>query len=299
VSDGDDNATPGDPLVTRAPTKKTLRLRKQHSELVAKVRHKRRAIERLRDEGRQVVADLAERSTSLRAERRGYDQELHEAFEVIEGDPRMARADRQTVRALYQWLQRWGAISKRETPSSQPSSRDSAPEPSREVKALRPTFLRLASAYHPDKADSSAREQHTEIMKDINRAYSGGDASRLLELERTLDEGEAFAAAADEPQLESVVGALRTQLRDLSREMGDLRKHYEGAIALEFRELAKAGHADPIAAMVDELVAAFRDDEIALDDLLAGPDSPDGDDGWLDDVFAGARESLDRRGRSR
>ncbi len=274
---------------------RAVRLRKQHRELVAKVRRKRSALQRLGDEADRVARELAERSAPLRVEQRDLDHELHAAFDAIDSDPRLGRSERRAVRRLYRWLQSIGALSERIDDAPPPVATEEAPP----APAMRPTFLRLATAYHPDKTtDDAERERHTEIMKELNRAYRDGDVSRLLEMERALDGGDD-AAALDPVTLEQQVTALRSQLRDLSNQMSDLRSEYAGAVALEHRRLTEAGHQDPVGAMVDELRGAiaetrtlrdlvdqFRAGEIHIDELLAGPAPADDGDDWLTDMFA-------------
>lgn len=312
---GDDrDAEHGAPALVPAISKQRLaRLRKQHAELVAKVRHKRAAIERVQTEAPPIARDLGVRAAEVRAEHRAYDHRVHAAFEAALRD--RPRADRLAVRHLYQWLQSAGALSERAadpdrsprtTPELPPDERAAAP-----MRALRPTFLRLAAEYHPDKAgDDERRAAHTEIMKDLNRAYAGGDVSRLLELERSLGDESGAAAELAPATLESEVAALREQLRDMSHEMRQLRTHYPGAIVIEYRRLAQAGCPDPVGAIVDELrlaaaqlrrlcelVERFRDGDLDVDALYEGP--PEADDSWISEVFAAARQSRCARSGSR
>jgi hypothetical protein len=302
MAEGDDTDRDAPALVPIVSRHRMQRLRRQHGELLAKVRHKRAALARLRAEAEPIGRDLEARSASVRAEQRACDQHIHAAFAAIERDPRLRRADRAAARSLYQWLQSAGAISPghADAPSSAVAT---TAEPHR---ALRPTFLRLASEYHPDKTtDEDRRAAHTEIMKELNRAYAGGDVSHLLELERTLGDQ---AGAIDTPAtLESQVVALRAQLRDMSQEMRGLRAQFKGVMVIEFRRLTQAGCADPIGAIIDELrqaaaqtrrlldlVDRFRAGDIDLDELYDGPAPAPDDDGrarWLADVFAAAREA--------
>ncbi len=292
--------------LTRAHPKRLTRLRKQRRELEVKVRRKRSALERLRAEAETVSRELDARAVAVRASRQEADEAIHAAFASLAHDDRLARAERGAVRRLYAWLQTVGAITERgqhETPTASDASKP--PDPT-----MRSTFLRLASAYHPDKTtDAERRDRHTEIMKELNRAYRGGDTARLLELERSLSADEAVPAL-DEPSLERLVATLRGQLRELSRQMSALREHYRGVVALEHRRLTHAGCADPVAAMLEqlrraaadtrrlsELVTRYSRGEVELDELLAGPPSEGADDGWLAAVFAELREQSSRRRR--
>ena len=298
MASGDDDSG----AIARVPGgARVVRLRKQHSELVAKLRRKRRGLGRLRDEGEAVARELDTRTSAMRRERFGYDSEAHAAFETALRAPGLARSDRQAVRFLYRWLQRAGALSARATETADPVEDAPTAEPAA-APAMRPTFLRLANAYHPDKTtDPSERDRNTEIMKELNRAYREADVSRLLEIEQTLDDDTEQAAPLDPATLATQVAALRKQLRNMSREMSDLRGQYVGAIALERRRLSAAGDPDPVAVLVDEvrqvtaqtqrvrdLAQGFASGDVDLDDLFAGPPSDEHD--WLDDVFESARE---------
>jgi hypothetical protein len=292
-------------LVPVASKRRVARLRRQHAELLAKVRHKRAAITRIRTEAEPIASELSGRAAAVRAEHRGYDERVHAAFAAIERDLRLRRPDRLAARSLYRWLQSAGAITEAavDTPSA-PEDAAAAERAAEPHRALRPTFLRLASEYHPDKTtDDDLRVAHTEIMKDLNRAYAGGDVSHLLELERTLGDRADVTPAT----LDTEVAALKAQLRGMSQEMRQLRAQYRGAIVIEFRRLTQAGCADPIAAIIDqlrlaaaqtrrlaELVERFRDRDIDIDELYVGPE-PGDDGGWLAEVFASARQSRDAR----
>ncbi|MDD1475162.1 J domain-containing protein, partial [Dolichospermum sp. ST_sed4] len=62
-----------------------------------------------------------------------------------------------------------------------------------ESRKIRQTFLRLAEIFHPDKVkDNETQMTHTEIMKEINKAYQDGDLARLLEIERKYEVGETI-----------------------------------------------------------------------------------------------------------
>nr|MDJ0719696.1 J domain-containing protein [Prochloraceae cyanobacterium] len=150
-------------------------------------------------------------------EMEGLDSEIHSLFDEILTQRKLGKKTRKEVTSIYEMLQFMGQISPVESQeedededseldelfgleeeNSQESngtdggtqekdkkcslSPEDGPQSS---KQLRQTFLRLAEIYHPDKvSDPETQKRHTEIMKEVNRAYKEGDAARLLELER-------------------------------------------------------------------------------------------------------------------
>ncbi len=187
---------------------------------------------------------------------------------------------------------------------------DAAPEPTPDAppnqRDFRQTFLRLASIYHPDRAeDEDTQQQNTAIMQEINRAYKSGDFARLLELEQQQLGGET-------PEIDlSTDAEFKRECDRLTRENANLRDQYEG-IKAELRKLRnetqegmmltacrkaiKEGF-DPIEVMMDEIemeretiveirdfVRDFRDRKLTLEEFLAGPGpsmSPEAEDAML------------------
>lgn len=162
--------------------------------------------------------------------------------------------------------------------------------------SLRALFLRLAAALHPDKVqDEDEKATRTETMKEVTRAYREGDLARLIELGRRLEEeqpdepADVDDAAARCAALERTNLALRQQLRAVARALRDLRHSALGRLVQELRRRGRAEGGDPIASVVAEserdlamqerlrdFVRAFRDGDISLDELLAGPPQDDG-----------------------
>lgn len=170
---------------------------------------------------------------------------------------------------------------------------DATPDPPAHQRDMRQTFLRLASIYHPDRAgDEDTQAIHTEIMKEINRAYNDGDFARLLELEKQQQSGELDVTeleAGDDleracQQLERDNNTLREQYEGIKTELRNLRNNtQEGEMLKTYRRAKKVG-VDVFAQMAEEaqaeieymemmrdFVRDFRDRKITIKDFLKGP----------------------------
>lgn len=184
-------------------------------------------------------------------------------------------------------------------------------------QSLRGLFRDLATALHPDKVhDEDEKARRTEAMKEISLAYQDGDLARLLELKRFWLAGGAATTDGDEidrrtANLERTNSALRTQLKDLSQDLRELRRSPPARMLKEVRRWARdGGGQDPIAAMMAgaqaeldrarelrDCVLSFRDGTINLDAFMRGPPSmrteqPGDANGNEDDDIVALVESL-------
>jgi hypothetical protein len=139
-------------------------------------------------------------------------------------------------------------------------------------------------------------------MKEVNRAYRDGDVARLLEIERAWKAAAITAASLDEAErrcaaLERTNGELRAQLNRVTREEKSLRASEIGRLVIERN---RRGAPDPLRSIVKQgkeeierltqlrsWLRQFRDGEISLDELLAGPAMDDERDLELE-MFIGA-----------
>ena len=121
-------------------------------------------------------------------------------------------------------------------------------------RQLRKTFLRLAEIFHPDKVtDTQTQMHHTEIMKEVNRAYKEGDVARLLEIERSHSQLESLSLEeSDSNDLEKKCQRLKTenqllqkQYDLLKKELRLIRKTPEGAMVKDYRKAVVSG-IDPL-----------------------------------------------------
>lgn len=166
------------------------------------------------------------------------------------------------------------------------------PASPRRDRDFRQTFLRLASIYHPDKAeDDDTHRRNTEIMKEINRAYKSGDFARLLELEQQEEQDDIEDVSSVDSDLERECqrlerenSKLSDQYEGIKQELRDLRNNtQEGVMLKTYRKAAKDG-VDLVKELVDEaaedvemveeirdFVRDFRDRKITIQEFVDGP----------------------------
>ncbi|MFM6755062.1 MAG: J domain-containing protein, partial [Dolichospermum sp.] len=161
-----------------------------------------------------------------------------------------------------------------------------------ESKKVRQTFLRLAEIFHPDKVkDNETQMTHTEIMKEINKAYQEGDLARLLEIERQYEVGEAIDNNSEDDlsrrckNIEQHNQILKTQYEKLKQELKLAKNTPEGSMVADYKKAAKQG-VDPIELMLEtiesqtkivvdirDFIKDFKDKKITIKEFLAGPES--------------------------
>lgn len=134
---------------------------------------------------------------------------------------------------------------------------------------------------------------HTEIMKEVNRAYSEGDLARLLEIEKSYQSGKLISnenASASDLQrlckkLETDNQILKTQYDHLKQELNAVRNTPEGEMVKDYRACIKDG-INPVDEMLSQakkhlneiekirdFIKDFRDKKITIKEFLKGPAS--------------------------
>ena len=294
-------------------------LEREHRQILAKIRQKkgeqRRLAERIERALRELESVLRPAMDAL-AE---LDRAIHGLFAALLARRNQPKKVVAAIRRVYSLLQRSGVLSpapSRGAGGASAANEDDGddadetelseggvtsarrPDGSPEGQSLRGLFRRLAEVLHPDKAGPSAaedeKEQRTEAMKELNRAYQDGDLARLIELERTWLTGAQLAKvtplSSEEElarrcaQLEQTIAALRRQLDDIKQELKQLRRSPQAALLDELEEVARYKRRSPLEiwrAELDEqteelrairdFVVAFRDGEIPLEEFVAGP----------------------------
>ncbi len=318
-------ATAPTTALARAPLPQQLAaLQADRAWLLKQIRRKRTELDNFLEEMRFVFSSLLAHSAPFYEQLDAINAEIHALFAEIFASRRIRRRVKQQIEDLYLALQLKDIISPQsfeadeagtyedwedpegapegdrapseaDPPGSGPASSAApadaaAPAPQR---AFRQTFLRLASIYHPDRAeDADTQQRNTAIMQEINSAYKSGDFARLLELEQQQLGGE-------DPTLNlSTEAEFERECQRLVRENANLREQYEG-IKAELRKLrnqteegmlvatwrkARREGIDPLAAMLNELetsvevmtsirdfVQDFLARKISLKRFLAGP----------------------------
>ena len=296
-------------------------LEKEHQWLLKQIKRKRTELKNFVEQMRSVATQTFHRGAPVFQQLMEIDKEIHTLFEEILTGRKMGKKTRQYVLEIYQQLQFSGMVS----PKSMDEDEEESPEldelfetqegqenffqdfatesgeerqdffsestRNKDSKKIRQTFLRLAEIFHPDKVtDSETQMRHTEIMKEINRAYQEGDLARLLEIEQQQDAKEIIDSNSESDlsrkckKLEQHNEFLKNQYENLKQELRLAKNTPEGGMVADYRKAAKTG-IDPIEQMLTEVeeqmqmvqeirdfVKNFRDKKVSVKEFLRGPE---------------------------
>jgi uncharacterized membrane protein len=238
------------------------------------------------------------------------DEEIHKIFAEIFQDKKLNKKNKEKINDIYLSLQIMGVIHdpdseeeededqeldelfEDEEPTSEQQNLGGEEAPkNQQPRHIRQTFIKLAEIFHPDKVgDVETQMQHTEIMKEINRAYHENDLARLLEIEKQYLEGENIDNINEDDLtrrcrlLEQQNEVLKNQYDNLREELSMVKRTPEGSMVSDFRRAVKA-KVDPIEMVVKSaerelqmmedirnFVRDFRDKKITLQQFLKGLD---------------------------
>jgi murein DD-endopeptidase MepM/ murein hydrolase activator NlpD len=278
----------------------------EHGRLLARIHKKRRELENFVVQIRSLANRIYLKIESSYQKRSEIDREIHQHFQEILHRDTLGRQSRQKIEKAYRTLQVIGMIGvppDEEDPDAEldemfeePADSPRVPEgegeagparKSEEGKKIRRTFLRLAENFHPDKVtDVETRARHTEIMKELNRAYRENDLARMLEIERKHLEGTEIAPDARSEierrceLLEEQNQILKLQHENLKKELRAVKNSPEGALVADYRQAARA-NSDLVAKIEEEvgreleelgrirdLVRDFKDSQLSLNNFL-------------------------------
>lgn len=299
-------------------------LEKEHQSLLKKIKRKRSELKNFVEHIRSLATQVFQKATPSFTKMSELDKEIHNLFAEIFSTRKLGKQTEKKVKAVYLNLQLTGIISPKFTSEDSEQELDAmfrdyqqendsfqennshssqyqqtqreleSPSASRteESRKIRQTFLRLAEIFHPDKVkDSQTQMNHTEIMKEINKAYQEGDLARLLEIEHKHKVGESIDNNSEDDLtrkckiLEQQNEILITQYENLKRELRLTKNTPEGTMVSDARKAAKLG-IDPIDKMlksidvqinlvteIRDFVNRFRNKEITIQEFLDGPES--------------------------
>ncbi len=297
-------------------------LEKKHQWLLKQIKKKRTEQQNFLEQMRSVATEIHGRCTPCFQKMAHLDEEIHAIFDEILTARKLGKHTRRNIEQVYRSLQVAGIISVKLGFSEDDSLEDfldteeegdfsdsfdengdrdteqeyQQPQPdfcvgkSGESKKIRQTFLRLAEIFHPDKVtDSDIQMHHTEIMKEINKAYQEGDLARLLEIERLHQVEESFSFDSEDDvtrkckKLEQHNEFLQAQYENLKNELRLAKNTNEGQIVSGYRKAVRE-KIDPIAQMVQQVEAEitvissicnfvkdFKDKKITIKEFLDGP----------------------------
>ena len=304
-------------------------LEQENQWLLKQIKRKRTELKNFVEQMRSVATQIFHQGQPLYQKLLELDGEIHAIFAEIFSTRKFGGKIRQSIEEIYKLLQFMGIVSPKleeeeteelddlfeageekepdfgQTPpedfftgnrqQGQPTGETEPIERSPktpESKQIRRTFRRLAEIFHPDKVtDPETQMRHTEIMKEINRAYKEGDLARLLEIEQQHQAGEAFSVDSSSEndllrqceRLATNNQLLKTQYENLKRELRLVKNTPEGEMVKDYRAAVRQG-IDPIQEMLAEtevriqgvekirnFVRDFRDKKITIRQFLQGP----------------------------
>ncbi|MEH2224244.1 J domain-containing protein [Nostoc sp.] len=314
-------STPATPLALSQLHIRLEFLEKEHQSLLKQIKRKRTELKNFVEQMRSFGTEFLNKATPGFRKMAELDQEIHALFEEIFTTRKFGKQTLKNIQAVYHNLQVTGAISLKpnsqqldtldESFDNEDSQSDFSKETSEEQhqywqgqqsvdsasvartddqRKIRQTFLKLAEIFHPDKAiDSETQKSHTEIMKEINKAYQEGDLARLLEIERSqhpleiIDNNNEDDLTRRCRTLEQHNQILLAQYEKLKQELRLTKNTPEGTMVCDSRKAAKKG-IDAMTAIVEtmesqinvvseirDFVKDFREQKITIKEFLAGP----------------------------
>jgi hypothetical protein len=299
-------------------------LEKEHQSLLKKIKRKRTEFNNFVEHMRSLATEVFQKATPSFTKMSELDKEIHTLFAEIFSTRKFGKQSDKKVKAVYLNLQLTGIISpkftsedadqeldeifgdsrqendffednnshSRQYQKTQRELESASASRTEESRKIRQTFLRLAEIFHPDKVkDSETQMNHTEIMKEINKAYQEGDLARLLEIEQKHKVGESIDNNSEDDlsrkckTLEQQNEILITQYENLKRELRLAKNTPEGTMVSDSRKAAKLG-VDPIDEMlksidvqinlvteIRDFVKRFRNKDITIQEFLEGPEN--------------------------
>ncbi len=298
---------------------------KEHQWLLKQIKRKQTELNNFVEQMRSLAREIFEKGNSTFNKVAALDEEIHALFEEIFRTRKFGKQTKKDIEGIYRNLQMAGVITPTEHPIDEEELDELFGEQKQEenffcdgqqgyhhddseveelaessenkgrsesARQVRQTFLRLAEIFHPDKVtDSETQVHHTELMKEINKAYQEGDLARLLEIERQHQGGEKINNNSEDDltrkfnRLEQENEFLKTQYENLKRELRLVKRTPEGAMVSDYRKAVKVG-IDPIAQMlaqvegevqvissIRDFVKDFRDKKMTIKEFLQGPEA--------------------------
>ncbi|HLP91828.1 MAG TPA: molecular chaperone DnaJ [Nostocaceae cyanobacterium] len=293
-------------------------LEKEHQSLLKNIKKKRTELNNFVEKMRTLATDIFHRVSPKLKEMVELDQEIHSLFAEIFTTRKFGKQSKKNIEGIYYQLQLSGIISPKSHREDQDTELDelfedlpprnhdeqehhgfhqqqqdleSATRPKNdESRKIRQTFLQLAEIFHPDKVkDNETQKSHTEIMKEINKAYQEGDLARLLEIERQYQVGESIDISSENDlqrkckKLEQQNEILKNQYENLKQELRLAKNTPEGAMVSDARKASKEGidyiglmlktveSQVEVIAEIRNFVKDFRDKKITIQEFTAGP----------------------------
>ena len=271
-------------------------LDKEHQWLLKQIKRKRTELNNFVERMSSLTINVFQRCDPELQIFTKIDREIHNLFAEITSNIKLGKKSRKNITEFYYQLQLYGLISPQiqsardeddgefytfEPPESEPQADCS--------RNIRQVFLSLAGIFHPDKVkDEATQILHTEIMKEINRAYKESDLARLLEIEQEYNLSEIIDSSNEDDlnricnRIEQQNQLLKNQYESLKQELRSVKNSPEGLMFSDYRKAAKTG-VDTIDKMLEQVkseieiltairdfVREFRDNKITIKEFLRG-----------------------------
>lgn len=298
-------------------------LQKEHQWLLKQIKRKKTEVNNFVKQMRSVALEMFEKTVPVYQKAKNLDQEIHDLFDEIFTTRKLDKKTRGQVEEIYYMLQTIGLISYRRKDDDDegeefdelfefaPEEMNSFDEEARKYyqqykeenqesfesnknkemsKNVRHIFLKLAEKFHPDKVtDTEMQARHTEIMKELNRAYQEGDLATLLEIEKNHQVEEILLADNEDEQtrkcnrLEKDNGILQQQYEQLRLELKLAKNTPEGEMVKDYRRAKREGIdmlSEIIKVLEKELaeltkirdfVLQFKKKKMSIKEFLQGP----------------------------
>ena len=297
-------------------------LEKEHQSLLKQIKKKRTELNNFVEKMRSLATEVFHRVSPNMKTMAELDAEIHALFAEILTTRKMGKQTQKNIQSLYRSLQMGGVISykpieeedddddeeldelfedndsqenhqrRRQFWEAEQDSESPTVARTDESRKIRQIFLRLAEIFHPDKVkDNETQMTHTEIMKEINKAYQDGDLARLLEIERKYEVGETIDNNSEDDlsrrcrNIEQHNQILKNQYEKLKQELRLAKNTPEGSMVADYKKAAKQGvdcielmletiqSQTKIVAEIRDFVQDFKDKKITIKEFLAGPES--------------------------
>ena len=297
-------------------------LEKEHQSLLKQIKKKRTELNNFVEKMRSLATEVFHKVSPNMKTMAELDAEIHTLFAEILTARKLGKQTQRNIESLYRSLQMAEIISykpidkddedndeeldelfeehedqenhqrRRQFWEAQQDSESTHGGRADDSKKVRQTFLRLAEIFHPDKVkDNETQMSHTEIMKEINKAYQEGDLARLLEIERQHELGEIIDNNSEDDltrrckNIEQQNQILKNQYDKLKQELKSAKNTPEGSMVANYKKAAKQGidavelmletiqSQTKIVAEIRDFVKDFKDKKITIKEFLAGPES--------------------------
>lgn len=302
-------------------------LEKENQWFLKQIKKKRTELNNYVEQIHSVATEIYQECTPRFNKLATIDREIHTLFDEIFSKKKLGKESKKNIQQLYFNLQFSGVISPKsdediddedididqifdekeideeQNPDFFTSPQDGS-EQTQETQqqidsvnksnrggTIRQIFLRLAEIFHPDKAaDDETQMRHTEIMKEINKAYQEGDLARLVEIEQQYQRLESIESNDSDDltrrcnNLEQENELLKTQYENLKQELRAIKNTPEGAVVSDYRKAVRQG-INPVAQMLAEVeseivvissirdfVRDFSQHKMTIKDFLQGPE---------------------------